>query len=110
MNLSEYQNHAARTISNKITVQESCIHSLLGMAAEVGELTGIFQKNLQGHELNHEHIIKECGDILWMLAEFCTVSGISLETVAQTNIEKLRARYPNGFDAERSRNREANDI
>ena len=36
--------------------------------------------------------------------------GWNMETVMQTNIDKLRARYPDGFDAEHSLHRRANDI
>lgn len=45
-----------------------------------------------------------------MIAEACTALGWNMETVMQTNIEKLRARYPEGFDAEHSLHRRANDI
>jgi hypothetical protein len=33
------------------------------------------------------------------------VQGLSLDDIAQRNIDKLRRRYPEGFDPERSRNR-----
>ena len=55
-------------------------------------------------------MLKECGDILWMLAELMTTCGYSLDEVAQTNIDKLRARYPDGFDTEHSLHRKVNDV
>ena len=45
---------------------------------------------------------KELGDICWYLAETATALGLSLEDIMAANIEKLRKRYPDGFDAERS--------
>ena len=39
------------------------------------------------------------------LHTFATVLGLSLDDIAARNIEKLRKRYPEGFDTERSRNR-----
>ena len=34
-----------------------------------------------------------------------TALGLTLEEILQGNIDKLRARYPEGFSEERSRNR-----
>ena len=47
---------------------------------------------------------------MWMIAEACTAFGISLDDVMQTNINKLKSRYPEGFTAERSLHREEGDI
>lgn len=49
---------------------------------------------------------EEAGDVLWYLAEIADALGITLEDIARRNIAKLRNRYPDGFDPERSRNRE----
>ena len=51
-------------------------------------------------------LIYEGGDCLWYLAELATGLGISLDEMAARNNAKLRVRYPDGFDAERSINRE----
>lgn len=104
MTLDEYQVLAARTIN--ASPEE---HSLYGLAAETGELLSIYQKRYQGHKDTDEHRMKEAGDILWMLAEYCTSQGWSLEDVAVLNITKLKARYPDGFDTERSLHRRAGD-
>ena len=110
MTLNEYQELAARTINPTLTVQEQTEHALFGIASEVGELNGLFQKRLQGHVIDEEHLLKECGDILWMLAEILTARDHTLEDVACMNIAKLKARYPNGFDTEHSVHRSADDI
>ena len=55
--------------------------------------------------LNHDALVKELGDCLWYIAAFATVLDLNLDDIAQRNIDKLRARYPEGFDPERSRNR-----
>ena len=57
-----------------------------------------------------EHLIKEIGDAEWMLAELMTSQGISFDEVLETNIEKLKKRYPDGFAVERSLHRETGDI
>ncbi len=110
MTLNEYQRLAARTINPTLTVQEQTEHALFGIASEVGELNGLFQKRLQGHVIDEEHLLKECGDILWMLAEILTARDHTLEDVACMNIAKLKARYPDGFDTERSLHRGAGDV
>lgn len=103
MTANEYQRLAARTINQSLTEAETEAHALYGMAAEVGELLELYQKRYQGHELEPEHVKKELGDICWMLAEFCTVNGWALGDIMQMNIEKLKKRYPAGFDADHSK-------
>ena len=110
MTLNEYQELAARTINKSLSEDEREAHALFGLASETGELLGLYQKSLQGHEFNDEHMLKECGDILWMLAELMTTCGYSLDEVAQMNIDKLKARYPDGFDTEHSLHRKVNDV
>ena len=106
MNMNEYQQLAQRTINEELNVQEKMMHALHGMASEVGEIHGIYQKSYQGHEVDGIKLQKELGDLLWFIAEFCTASDWSLEYIAHKNIDKLRRRYPEGFDPERSVHRE----
>ena len=56
----------------------------------------------QGHELDREHLKNELGDIAWYLAEAAFALDIKLEDVLAANIEKLKKRYPDGFEAKRS--------
>ena len=110
MNFNQYQKEAARTMNKNLNGHQTLMHSLHGLAAEVGELHGIYQKVYQGHDLDLEHVRKEIGDIFWMLAELCTVYGFKMEDIAMLNIKKLKARFPDGFEAERSLHRVAGDI
>ena len=100
-----YQNLAARTINEKLTQKEMIDHALKGMCAELGELQGLYQKIYQGHELDREKLAKELGDIAWYLAETATALDLDLEDIFQANIDKLKKRYPEGFDSARSINR-----
>lgn len=61
-------------------------------------------------ELKSNENYKELGDVAWYLAVSADAIGYDLETIFQMNIDKLRARYPDGFDAEHSLHRNANDI
>lgn len=110
MNMNEYQKLAARTMSDEISRKEQGKHALHGMVGEIGELHSIYQKKYQGHPFDEEHAKKELGDLMWFIAEYCTAHGWSLDDVAQTNIDKLKKRYPDGFDAEHSLNRAEGDI
>ena len=109
MKANEYQELASRTIG-KISSLSQERHALHGMVSEIGELHGIYQKTYQGHFLDKEHAKKELGDLLWFIAEYCTANKWELEEIIQMNIDKLKARYPNGFEAERSLNRAEGDI
>lgn len=110
MTANEYQKLAARTISDDLVGIQKEYHALHGMVGEIGELHSIYQKGYQGHDVEEEHIKKELGDLLWFIAEYCTVYGWELEDVMQMNIDKLKARYPEGFSTENSLHRKVGDI
>lgn len=50
------------------------------------------------------------GDICWYLAILCESFGWNLDEIMQINIDKLKARYPEGFDTYRANHRQAGDI
>lgn len=110
MYLNEYQALAARTIDKALSTRFQEEHALHGMVAEIGELHGIYQKIFQGHSPDPEHMKKELGDLLWFIAEYCTAKKWDLADIAQINIDKLIARYPDGFEAERSLHRKEGDV
>lgn len=53
---------------------------------------------------------KELGDVMWYVAMICHAMGFDLDDVMQTNIDKLKARYPGGFDTYRANHRERGDV
>lgn len=112
MTPNEYQKLAMRTCNLLYDDwhNDMVCHAVFGLTSEAGEVAGLFQKWYQGHELDEEHLMKEIGDCLWMIAELCTAIGVSLEDVMQLNIDKLRARYPDGFDTEKSLHRAEGDV
>lgn len=110
MQMNEYQKAAARTINDTLWPNQKAYHALHGMAAEIGELHSLYQKEYQGHPLDSIHLKKELGDLLWFVAEYCTAMGWTLEDVALENIAKLKARYPEGFDVDKSLHRKEGDI
>lgn len=97
------------TVTNYIRLLAS--GGLMGLNGEDGECIDILKKHLyQGHAFDSEHMAKELGDVAWYLAISAEAIGYDLETIFQMNIDKFRARYPDGFDADHSLHRRANDI
>ena len=106
MTINEYQKLAMTTLNPALSEKDVLINGVMGLCGESGEAIDIVKKWLaQGHELDKEKLAKELGDICWYLAETATALGYDLEDIMAANIEKLRKRYPEGFDADRSRNR-----
>ncbi len=111
MNGEEYKKLAMRTCNIPYDNKQGMLyHGVFGLTSEAGEVAGICQKTYQGHEFDKEHMKKELGDCMWMIAEICAALDLSLDDVMETNIEKLRKRYPDGFEAERSLHRAKGDI
>ena len=122
----EYQCLAMRTNDRKatnrlldITLEDGLIatdtgavlDACLGLSGEAGEFNDMIKKWIfHEKELDVEHLKKECGDVLWYVAMLCDVFNWSLDDVMQTNIDKLRERYPDGFDVDRANNRKAGDV
>ena len=110
MEVIQYQGLAWRTINPALTHEQMKDHALKGMVGEIGEINSIYQKVYQGHEFDEEHIKKELGDLLWFIAEYCTAWEWSLDDICQMNIDKLRARFPDGFEVDKSIHRAEGDI
>ena len=108
MTANEYQRLAMTTLNPALDRKDVLINSVMGLCGESGEAIDIVKKWLaQGHELDKARLVKELGDVAWYLAEAATALEIPLEDILRGNIEKLRARYPEGFAAERSLDRTA---
>lgn len=110
MKAREYQELAGRTINKELSMVELENHALHGMVGEIGEIHSIYQKKYQGHIVNEEHAKKEVGDLLWFIAEYCTMHDWDMGEIMQMNIDKLKARYPQGFETSKSLNRMEGDI
>lgn len=113
MTINEYQEACLRTepMDAKITDTTRLENGLMGLNGEAGEAIDIMKKFLfQGHELDKKHLAKELGDVAWYLAVTADALGYYLEDIFQMNIDKLKARYPDGFDPELSKHRKDGDI
>lgn len=93
---------------------ERLLTSGVGINAEGGEFLEIIKKMVfQGkpfNDDNREHLIIELGDLMWYVAQATQALGISMDEVLETNVNKLKKRYPGGeFDIYMSENRAADD-
>ncbi len=106
---NEYQKAALRTAFSGLDSlsYNLLINGVMGLCGESGECVDMVKKYLfQGHELNREELVKELGDVAWYLAVTAHAIGYPLDTVLEMNVEKLKNRYPDGFDPEKSVHRE----
>ena len=107
MTINEYQKLAMTTLNRELSERDVLLNGVMGLCGESGEAIDIVKKHLMhGHELDREHLIDELGDVAWYIAETAYALNVDLEEVLTRNIEKLKKRYPQGFDTERSINRE----
>lgn len=77
---------------------------------ESGEVAELLKKHMfHQHPLDETKLKKEIGDVLWYTAYLAKVFDFDLNEIAELNIAKLKARYPDGFTPELSQNRKPED-
>lgn len=97
------------------------LHAALMLASEAGEVAGLVQKGYQAapvpltgmtrpaldvlHGIDRAKMIDELGDVRFALEIMMLAAGVTMDEIERRNVEKLSARYPEGFDPERSKNR-----
>lgn len=119
---NEYQQQALRTGSGKVTPGQAMafgfqegdklpdplqrLNWALGAAGEAGEIADLMKKQVfHDHPVDADKMLKEWGDLLWYVAVGAHWDGFTLTEVMDANIAKLRARYPEGFSPQASRER-----
>ncbi len=106
MTLDEYQALANRTEQKDRSIHDRFLQNALGIAGEAGEVADLIKKwKFHGHAYDRVKLMKELGDCLWYLAGLASCADLTLSEVAEANIAKLKARYPDGFSNEASINR-----
>lgn len=110
MTVNEYQRKAMRTAKDEHKA-DLLVEGVMGLNGEAGECIDLVKKHLfQGKPLDKEHLAKELGDVAWYLAVSAEALGYDLETIFKMNIAKLEARYPDGFEADKSEHRKEGDV
>jgi len=108
MDINEYQELTKRTAGNYKSKKKALTNWGLGVAGEAGDIAGCIKKILFHQNDQSDGVRENIGDTMWYLAMICNTMGWKLEDIMKENIEKLRKRYPEGFnfkDARRGKTR-----
>ena len=111
MTPNQYQQLAARTLIDAPDVPLSPEETMIlwnafGIAGESGEIVDYLKKGIfHRHGYDASKVEEELGDLLWYVAALATKLGLSMESIMERNIAKLKQRYPNGYSSEDSINR-----
>ncbi len=96
MELDDYQTAALRTARDK-DARDEFLHLVLGLVGEAGEVAEKVKKLIRDHDsdlalLDRDDLAAELGDVLWYVAVMADFLGLSLDDVAQRNVDKLADR------------------
>ena len=107
MNLEKYGIEAKRTMSECETPLLDDLHMILGIQTESAEIADVYKKNIAyGKDLDLVNVKEEIGDLMWYIVNLCTLKGWDLEDIMHTNINKLKARFPEKFTNENALKRD----
>ena len=53
---------------------------------------------------------KELGDVMWYVAQGCMALNTTIDEIIDMNEEKLRERFPDGFNKQSNENRKEGDV
>ena len=113
MNFKEYQKKAKQTamymkgFDKKYPLAKEEARKIIALSyvmnglGEVGEIQNKFKKIIRDDacvvtEEFKQDMMKELGDVLWYCANICEELGLSLDEVAEKNVEKLFSRQQRG--------------
>jgi len=82
------------------------IHSALGLSTEAGEFVEALLDHVDGADLDLVNLSEELGDVCWYVAIGSDTVKVPLSEIQQTNINKLKARFPDKFSEEKAINRD----
>ncbi len=103
MTATEYQDGVEKTRNKFCSEEDEMKNYCLGMSSEVGELIGAIKHHLfHNWELDKPNIVEEMGDIIWYITALARTLNIDLNEILDYNLIKLRERYPDGFDPQKS--------
>lgn len=100
MNFTDYQQKSRATAKYPV-IGHGVIYPALGLVNEAGEVAGKIKKIFRDKdgmigEAEKEALKFELGDVLWYIAQVCSELNLSMNEVAEANIEKLLDRQARG--------------
>jgi NTP pyrophosphatase (non-canonical NTP hydrolase) len=99
MTFDDYQTSATETVNPALTSDERLLDAAAGLAEEAAEVLGAVRKHrFQDRPLDLAALREELGDALWCIAATATATGMTLDEIAQANIDKIARRWPERTD------------
>ena len=100
MQFDEYQKKSRETALYP-DVGHNFVYPTLGLVGEAGEVADKLKKTIRDDggiltEEKRREVGKELGDVLWYVAQVASEMGLSLNDVAEGNLEKLFSRKERG--------------
>ena len=108
MDIEEYERLAKSTLLKnpdfRITDKQVMISWFaLGLSGEAGEVADLVKKGIYHQQgLDYGKLKKELGDVMWYISALADQLDMTLSEIMQANIEKLQARFPEGYDPQRT--------
>ena len=91
-----------------IAVNSRLFHGILGIATESTELCENLLNQIENNIVDNTNIIEELGDVNWYQAILIDETKADFVNILETNINKLKARYPDKFTEVNANNRDLN--
>ena len=99
MDLNEYQKIANKTAKKDFASKtEEIMCWGLGISGEAGDIGSCIKKTFAHKKDVKEGIKENIGDMLWYAAMICNFFEWSLEDILEANVNKLKQRFPDGFN------------
>jgi NTP pyrophosphatase (non-canonical NTP hydrolase) len=100
MDFETYQCESRKT-AQPVSSDHAITYPTLGLVNEAGEFAGKIKKIFRDKhgvisEEDRQALKGELGDVLWYLTQLCTELNLTLEEVADANIQKLFSRLERG--------------
>lgn len=107
MDIEQYSKQALRTTESGLSPTDQIINAVMGLSGESGEIIDYIKKALfHNKPCDPVVLVKELGDCLFYMNWLAWLYGIDWSEIMTTNLAKLQARYPNGFNFIAANNRD----
>ncbi len=106
---AEFKEHNKGNSSEKNTLKTlnpNITHAVYGIMTEASELAESLRLAKSSGSFDKVNLKEEAGDIMWYLAMLFRELDTSFEEVAEVNLSKLKARYPDKFTSEKAARRD----
>jgi len=105
--------HSFAVMQEQGAIPSRLLTTALGLNGEASEFSELIKKCIfQGKEFNENTKSKlksELSDVMWYIAQGCIALDTTIEELMEINTSKLKERYPDGFDKNKSNARYVNE-